>query len=176
MHAQVTRLKHIRGTGFILLAFVFTCILTFILKLFIPDLFGTEEEARIFSFALVVVLIICGIINFICSIVILATKWRNKWVRDHKVIWGLLSLFLLTCLGLIIFCSIAITHVEDQYDDANNYYNNQMPHHDQYRNYPYPPMPPRPYEDTYNSPYSNNSRKKRDKYDDRFNDRFDDWY
>ena len=175
MHAQITRLRHIRDTGIVILCVSFPCFLVFLLRLFMTDLFTPEEFSKI-SWFLIALLTICGIANFVCSIVILATKWKNKWVRDHKVIWGLLSLFLLTFLGLIIFGSIAMSHAEDQYDNANNYYNNQMPQHDQYRNYPYPPMPPRDYEDAYNSPYSNNSRKKRDKYDDRFNDKFDDWY
>ena len=176
MDTEIKRLQQIRNTGIAILILLILFIALLSLELFIPEQLN-HEVAFLMLFALLIPLSFLMLGNFIISIIIMCANWKTKWARDHKVVWGLLSFFLLTCIGLMIFGATALRHAHAQDDAINNYYNNQMPEYDQYRNYPYPPMPPRPYEDTYNSPYSNNSRRKhRDEYDDRFDDRFGNWY
>ncbi|MDE6472875.1 MAG: hypothetical protein K2K73_00475 [Ureaplasma sp.] len=176
MNTEIRRLEQIRNIGIATFIGWFPFIGLILLELFIPE--QLVQENIFIGFVIVTMYLSFLILaNFIISIIIMCANWKTKWAREHKVVWGLLSLFLLTCLGLMIFGATALRHAYAQDDAINNYYNNQMPEYGQYRNYPYPPMPPRPYEDTYNSPYSNNSRKKRrDEYNDRFDDRFGNWY
>ncbi|MGL5617583.1 MAG: hypothetical protein ACRCWU_00815 [Metamycoplasmataceae bacterium] len=64
------------------------------------------EQPPISAFVFFAFAIISGIFAFIGSIAILATNFDNKAANDSKILWGLLSLFLLGWIGIIIFaCS-----------------------------------------------------------------------
>ncbi|MGL5590697.1 MAG: hypothetical protein ACRDCH_01315 [Metamycoplasmataceae bacterium] len=51
-------------------------------------------------------IIISFVLNLITSIYIVATDFQNEEVNKNKVLWGLLSLFLLGSIGIIIFATI----------------------------------------------------------------------
>ena len=55
-------------------------------------------------------LLISFIMNLTISIIILTYKWKNQWIVDYKMMWGLLILFLLWGIGMIIFARISKKH------------------------------------------------------------------
>ncbi|MGL5590832.1 MAG: hypothetical protein ACRDCH_02055 [Metamycoplasmataceae bacterium] len=74
------------------------------------------------AFVFVVFMILSGILAFIGSIAILATNFDNKAANDSKVLWGLLSLFLLGWIGIIIFaCSNFPKALPNALDKKDNF-------------------------------------------------------
>ena len=49
------------------------------------------------------VLVVSLILAVVGSILILSTDFKNNYVNDSKILWGLLSLFLIGPIGLIVF-------------------------------------------------------------------------
>ncbi|MGL5733024.1 MAG: hypothetical protein ACRCXE_03070, partial [Metamycoplasmataceae bacterium] len=48
------------------------------------------------------------IINIVLSIIILASNFKSKEINRSKILWGLLSLFLLGTIGIMVFATINI--------------------------------------------------------------------
>ena len=63
---------------------------------------------------------LCIIFNITTSIIILAYKWKSKWAIENKLLWGLLSLFLISFIGELIFCCTAKKEINKIYINNNN--------------------------------------------------------
>ncbi|MGL5590771.1 MAG: hypothetical protein ACRDCH_01745 [Metamycoplasmataceae bacterium] len=65
----------------------------------------------------VIIVLLSLILNITLSVIILATDFKNKEVNDNRILWGLLSLFLLGGIGIIVFSTI---NIKKYNDDENN--------------------------------------------------------
>ncbi len=59
-----------------------------------------------FTILSVIGILVAAILSFAGSLIILITDFKNKEINESRILWGLLSLFLLGSVGLIIFSSI----------------------------------------------------------------------
>ncbi|MGL5732507.1 MAG: hypothetical protein ACRCXE_00315 [Metamycoplasmataceae bacterium] len=67
---------------------------------------------------LLIIYIFSWIIERTASIMILAFNFENKEVNDSRILWGLLSLFLLGSLGAIIFSTINFKKYKNDPNDS----------------------------------------------------------
>ena len=52
-------------------------------------------------------ILVTVIFSLILTIIILLLKWETKWIKKNKILWCILSFFLLGPLGVMIFVSIS---------------------------------------------------------------------
>ena len=135
-----------------------------------PDSIAGIDEALVssaFGFAIafiisIVFFAISVLTWLITTIVILATNWKSKWAREHKLLWGLLSLLLLGWIAMLIFGSIGKNHAREESDNLNSYNPNSHP---QYPYSPYQPQsmqyPQNPYNGQGNYPQNSYTRDTR---------------
>ena len=65
------------------------------------------------------VLVVSLILAVVGSILILSTDFKNNYVNDSKILWGLLSLFLIGPIGLIVFAKKNQQKLVDKSVDDN---------------------------------------------------------
>ncbi len=76
----------------------------------------------VWNSALIVVtfgLVVSSILAVVGSILILSTDFKNNDVNDSKILWGLLSLFLIGPIGLIVFAKKNQQKLVDESVDAS---------------------------------------------------------
>lgn len=56
----------------------------------------------------IILIVVSVIVSFIGSILILTAKFNHEYLDNQKMIFGILSLVLIGCIGLIIFGSMAV--------------------------------------------------------------------
>lgn len=55
-----------------------------------------------------------------CSILIFIFEWNNAWCKKNKKLWGLLTLFLLSWIGILIFVVAGKNKIETEHNQNNN--------------------------------------------------------
>ena len=79
-----------------------------------------------FTILSVIGILVAAILSFAGSLIILITDFKNKEINESRILWGLLSLFLLGSVGLIIFSSINKSKLSQKDAPLSNKENNEV--------------------------------------------------
>ena len=79
-----------------------------------------------FTILSVIGILVAAILSFAGSLIILITDFKNKEINESRILWGLLSLFLLGSVGLIIFSSINKSKLSQKDAPLSNEENNEV--------------------------------------------------
>lgn len=71
----------------------------------------------VYSFLLIFLGIAAASLNITTSVIILASNWKSQWCSENKLLWGLLSLLILSAIGVIIFSALGLQKAKK----PNNY-------------------------------------------------------
>lgn len=75
---------------------------------------GDTVESIIMLSVGIISLVVCVILSFIASILILCSQFNNKSLDDIKIIMGILSILLFGSITVIIFGSMAVNKLKNQ--------------------------------------------------------------
>ncbi|MDE6472868.1 MAG: hypothetical protein K2K73_00440 [Ureaplasma sp.] len=75
------------------------------------------EIIAVYTILIIILGIAAAALNITTSVIILASNWKSQWCSENKLLWGLLSLLILSAIGIIIFSSLGLQKAKK----SNNY-------------------------------------------------------